>query len=327
MAERRKRHAPVRKEVKKGARKDQAPAGNGLLASHLETLADCLRRLLKAPLTSTLTVFVIAIALFLPGLFGLVAENLAALGTRFQESASITLFLIDSVSEVEALRLGGEIVASESVVAVDYTTREQALAEFRQRSGFGGILTELGSNPLPASLAVTPASSALVMIEKLAEEFEALPQVEAVAVDLRWMQRLSAIQATLENLALLIKVVLGLAVIFIVGNTIRSSVEHRKQEIEVLRLVGATAGYIARPFLYSGLLLGFSGALLACVMLVIFQLALGDTIDNLLSLYDSTLQIRTLALTDAIGLLVSGSLLGCLGAAVSAGIRLLSNPP
>lgn len=310
----------------KGARKDQAPLGNGLLTSHLETFADCLHRLLKAPLTSMLTVFVIAIALFLPGLFGLVTENLAALGTRFQESATITLFLIDSVSEEEALRLGDEIVEAEGVLAVDYTSPEQALADFRQRSGFGEILTELGNNPLPASLTVTPASSALAVVGELAEEFEALPQVETVAVDLRWMQRLSAMQAALVNLGRLIELVLGLAVVFIVGNTIRSNVEHRKREIEVLRLVGATAGYIARPFLYTGFLLGFSGALMACVMIVVFQIAVGGSIDNLLSLYDSTIQVRALAMVDVIGLLVSGSLLGWVGAAVSAGIRLFSTP-
>ncbi len=301
--------------------------GSEIVFVHLETLSNCLKRNLATPLTSATTVFVVAIALVLPALFSLLADNLSNLNADFQDSASLTLFLTDVVSIEEARQLSDDLLSRESVNFVEYTSQSQALAEFQARSGLGAIVAELGENPLPASLSVALASSDPDRVRLFAAELQALPQVEAVTVDLLWIQRLSAMQSLIRQLGLLLSIVLGLAVLLIVGNVIRSGIEQRRQEIDVIRLVGGTSSYIARPFLYNGLVLGFAGALLACLLIMVMQLAIKGYLDNLLSLYNSEFQIRAFTLPDALAMLVLGSLLGWSGAAVFTFARLRATPP
>ncbi|MCB1670973.1 MAG: ABC transporter permease [Pseudomonadales bacterium] len=297
------------------------------MSAHLEVLGDSLRRFAAAPLSSAMTIFVIAIALLLPALLGLVADNLAGLGGNFQDSARITLFLTGQTDDGEAVALSEDLRSAADVASVSYTSRSQALAEFQAGSGLGGIVTELGDNPLPASLSVTPSNREPDAVQALVTRLQALPQVESVLVDLLWIQRLDAMQAVVNQLGRILALVLGLAVLFIVGNSIRTGIEQRQREIEVVRLVGGTAGYIARPFLYSGLLLGLFGATLACLLLMALQLAVSGPIDNLLSLYGAEFRIRFFTAVDALSLLAIGSLLGWSGAAISSLTRIYASPP
>lgn len=298
-----------------------------LLADHRDTLGESLRRLVRAPIDTLMTVFVIAIALLLPGLFSLLADNLGGLGARFEQSARVTLFLAEEVGEEQARQLSNTLLEDPAIESVDYLSREAALEEFQARSDFAAVLAELGENPLPASLVIRPAATDPGGIQALVDRLGALPEAESLGIDLLWIQRLDAIHALLDRSAQVLRLVLSVAVLLIVGNTLRTTFESRQREIEVMRLVGGTAGYIARPFLYTGLLLGLLGAATALVLLTGIQLAVRPAMDNLLSLYGAAVPLQTLSGRDAMVLLGSGSGLGWLGAALSTAVRLYSTPP
>jgi len=149
--------------------------------------------------------------------------------------------------------------------------------------------------------------------------------VELAQIDLEWIQRLIAIRAVIERSGLLLTVILSLAVLFIGGNTIRLGIENRKSEIRVIRLVGGTNSFVARPFLYMGLLLGATGALIACLIIFMMQLGYYDLLDNLLSLYGANFQLRGYGIMYSLTLLLLGSCLGWGGALVSTAQHLISS--
>jgi len=297
------------------------------LRNHWLTLQDCIKGLVATPLSSAMTVFVIAIALLLPGLLSLVAGNLETLGSGFRDSASITLFLHDEVPEERGRELSNDLLQEFGFEAAQYLSRAAALAEFEAESGFGQLLTELAGNPLPASITISPGIAEPTRIQRVVGQLQDRPEVESAQLDLLWIQRLTAIQELLGRASRVLTVVLGMAVLFIVGNTVRMGIENRRREIDVVKLVGGTYSYIARPFLYGGLLLGMAGAAVACGLLMILQLSVGGAVDRLLSLYGSAAVLQGMSFNDALRLVGLGGALGWLGAALSVAARLYSSPP
>jgi cell division transport system permease protein len=170
---------------------------------------------------------------------------------------------------------------------------------------------------LPATLLLVPDSADLQQLEALQAELEALPEVAVVELDRAWIARLQAIRNVVSVLgqALLIFVLLGLFAI--IGNTIRLAIENRRQEIRVQKLVGATDGYIARPFLYTGFLLGSAGGVTACLLLLMLWLLLGASSRELAALYNSGFELSSLSPLSALGLVLLGGGTGWVSALIS----------
>ncbi len=299
------------------------------LLRHTQVALNSLGRLYRAPLASLMTAAVIGIALALPAGLYLLTGNLQQLSTRWDGAASLSLFLKHSAAEHQARTLRDNILAWPEIEQVDLISPEQALAEFRELSGFGDALDALEDNPLPTVLAVKPAAASAdsESISRLLERLRALPEVDLAQLDLQWVKRFNAIVDIVQRSIWIMATLLGLAVLLITGNTIRLEIQSRREEIEVTKLIGATNAFIRRPFLYSGLWYGAIGALLAILLVELAFLQLATPVGQLAGLYQSGFSLQTLALTDNLLLILSGALLGLLGAWLAVGRHMAAIEP
>jgi cell division transport system permease protein len=293
---------------------------------HAQVLVSSLGRLYRAPLSSLMTVAVIAIALALPSGLLVILDNLQRLNTAWDGTSSISLFLKQQTGEGQAERLARDLEGWPAVAGVRVIDRTQALEEFRELSGFGEALQALDSNPLPHVLEVRAtagvAEDSDQALASLVDELGRLPEVELAQLDLQWVKRFAALMDIGRRGILVVGALLALAVLLIVGNTIRLDIQNRSDEIEVSKLIGATDTFIRRPFLYTGLWYGLLGALLAW-LLVSFGFWLVDApVRRLAGLYDSGFLLSTLSWTGVGTLLLAGIALGLAGSWVAVGRHL-----
>ncbi len=315
------REQPARPETPRVHRATSGTPHGGVrswLLAHADALQDSATRLLRAPLSSTLTWMVLAIAMALPGGFQVCLENLRALGGYWEGSSRISLFLGMEVSERDGLGLAEQLESRAGVAGVHFVTRKQALEEFQTVSGMSGLLKELGENPLPALIIVRPAEgNSLAQVRALRDELAGLPAVEVAQLDLEWLARLQEMIELARRFGEGLAAILGLAVLLLVGNATRLVIEDRRREIEVQQMVGATRAYISRPLLYTGALLGLGGGILAWLILVGFLAWVAPPINQLASLYDSEYILIGPGLPLVGALLGGGAALGWAGAWLS----------
>jgi cell division transport system permease protein len=299
------------------------------LRHHARACAGSLGELARAPFATLLTIAVIGITLALPSGLYLLIANLQQVSRGWEASGQISLFLKREVTEAAAQSLAERIRRTPGVARVEHISRAQALAEFRRLSGLGAALDALKENPLPAVLVVHPASghAGPERLEHLAHELGKRGEVELVQLDLDWVRRLHAMLNLAERAVLLLAVLLGLAVLLITGNTIRLAVLSRRDEIEVVKIVGGTNAFVRRPFLYAGVLQGITGAGAAWVLVTLGLLWLSGPVQELAGLYGSGFRPRGLEAGATAGLLAAGGVLGWLGSRLAVGRHLYQTDP
>lgn len=285
------------------------------MEQHGQTAHETLGHLLRAPLATAMTLGTIAIALALPAILYLLLINLERFAGDWERSAAVSLFLAPTVDEGAAAGIAAELQARPDVARVELIARERGLAEFREYSGLGGALDQLGENPLPVVLALYPSPVALeqASLDRLIAWLETRPEVDFVRLDSQWLQRLQGILGLLGNTALLLGVTLGLAVLLVVGNTIRLEIENRRGEIRIMDLVGATPAFVRRPFLYSGAWHGLFGGLLAWLLVALGVGLLQRPVGNLAALYHTQFAVAGLDARATLILLAGSMTLGMLG--------------
>ncbi|HEY8331757.1 MAG TPA: permease-like cell division protein FtsX [Pseudomonas sp.] len=284
------------------------------LESHRASLVDSLRRLVHQPFGSFLTCLVMGIALSLPMGLSLLLDNVERLGGSWQRAAQISVFLKLEVAEVEGQALREQIAGMDDVLQADWIGREEALAQLQEHSGLGDALKDLPENPLPAVVLVTPQEIDKAALEALRERLAALPGVEQAQLDLLWVERLGAILQLGDRFVFGLAVVLVLALLLVIGNTIRLHIENRRAEIEVIKLVGGTDGYVRRPFLYAGAFYGVGAGVLAWGLLEYGLGWLNQSVVSLAGLYGSDFALAGVPAEDGLSLLVGAVLLGWVGA-------------
>ena len=298
----------------------------GYKAHHRETLRASLVKMLHEPMQTVLTVMVIAIALALPASLYLTVDNVQQVGSNFESSAQITVF-VNKGAKPEAIEdLEKKLNGMTGVNSVEYISAQQALLEFKALSGFGSALRYLEDNPLPAVFLVQPMMEGevdLVQTQKIITDIKALPVVDDVQIDMAWLQRLHLLIEMGHKIVLALGITLGIGVLLVIGNTIRLAIESRRNEIIVVKLVGGTNAYVRRPFLYTGLLLGLFGALIASIMLFSCLMWISSSVENLASLYQSQYRLQGLGITGFLSLMLIGGVFGLGGAwiAVSRHLR------
>lgn len=284
------------------------------LALHRQNFIDAFRRLASQPFGSLLTVLVIAIALALPAGLRVLVQNAGALNDSWEGAADFAVYLKMDVSAEAAARVARTIGARADVANVTLIDRAKALEEFRAKSGFGEALDALEGNPLPHTLVVRPKSGAVGDVEAVAAAIRAMPEADLVQLDTAWVTRLRAMLGLASRMVDLATVLLAIAVTIVVGNTIRLEINSRSVEIEVVKLVGGTDGFIRRPFLYLGFWYGLAGAVAATLILTVALLALEPPVRAVANLYGSAFTLTGLPAREAGILLAGGALLGLVGA-------------
>ena len=278
-----------------------------------------LNDILNNPITNFMTVLVIAIALALPAGLQILLENGKHLSSTWDGASRISVYLEIDLSEKKIDSTIKKVKANSSVKSVELISSNRALKEFSQYSGFGDVMDELDSNPLPTTLIVQPNNNLPSETEVLLKELKAIPFVDLVQLDLDWVRKLHAILLLAEKLAAALGLALGVSVLLIVGNTIRLSVQNRREEIEVVKLVGATNAFIRRPFLYTGFWYGLFAGILCWILLGGALYWLSDPIATLSGLYESDFSLSGLSFIQSFQLISIGCALGLLGSWLSVG--------
>lgn len=282
---------------------------------HARVFFFSLGKLWVNPLGTLLTASVIGITLALPAGLHVLVKNVAAVSYSWESTLQVSLFLKDSVNREHGEKLANDIGARPGVSKTKYVSREQSLAEFRELSGFGEALDLLDENPLPAVVVVSPRRDlGKDQIGALVQEFSALPEVEQAKLDQKWLERLYALLDIASRVVWLVAGLLGLAVIVIVGNTVRLDIENRREEIEVMKLIGAPHGFIRRPFLYTGFWYGLFGSLIGLIFVFAALLIIGGPTRQLSALYQSGYALSGLSFNGVLTMFAAGILLGWLGA-------------
>lgn len=240
-----------------------------LLIAHRKEANYSLQRMVQYPWSTLSTVFVIATALLLPACLLVLNNSLDTAVETFRASARVTLYLEAGVSDERGLEVSDNLLQREDVVAAEYISSERALNEFSAATGLDSVLAELGVNPLPATIVLQPSQADAALVNELASHARSLREVDTVQVDESWIQRAESIANTFGFLGQSLGLVFALGVSFIVGNAVRMTIETRKPEIKVIKLVGGSDGFIARPLLYTGIWYGLFGALLAAIVLTL----------------------------------------------------------
>lgn len=284
------------------------------LESHRASVVDSVGRLIKQPIGSFFTCLVMAVALSLPMGLALLLDNVERLGGSWQRAAQISLFMQLDVDAQQGQRLREQILAMPDVSEASWISREQALEEFQQLSGLGEALRELPNNPLPGVILVTPNEVDRDNLEALRQRLAELPGVEQAQLDLLWVERLTAILKLGDRFVFGLSLLLIATLLLVIGNTIRLHIENRRTEIEVVKLVGGTDGYVRRPFLYMGALYGLGAGVIAWLLLAYGLGWLNEAVVGLAGLYGSDFSLAGVPAGDGMSLVLGALLLGYIGA-------------
>ncbi|MFA6036739.1 MAG: permease-like cell division protein FtsX [Legionellales bacterium] len=289
---------------------------NTYLMQHLQAMVSSLGALWRTPFASLMTLLVIAIALALPAGLYIFVHNMQTVTQNWQSGAQLSLFVKDDVSDERAQAVSEEIKTFPGINRVEFLSREAAFTEFKSLSGFSEMLNTLPENPLPPVIIIHPTFTDPMLLQKLQKTLQAVPEIALVQLDLEWVQRLHALLKVGEKIVWILMLFLSAAVVLIIGNTIRLAIFNRQDEIAVIKLVGGTDAFIRRPFLYTGIWYGLFGSILAIVMVMCALMVLNDSVALLTSAYQSDFKILGLSLARGFDLLLLGTLLGWLGAAI-----------
>ena len=286
---------------------------------HANNCGNALGRLLRQPFASLLTVLVIAVTLALPAAMHLVIKNATSLSRNWDNALDFSIYLNSDVNRENAERLADIISQRADVESVQLVAADDALESFKEHSGFGAALDNLSSNPLPHTLVVRPSSANTEQtVLLLNEELGNLPEADFVQVDTEWVQRFLTILDMLQRAIAIGALLLGAAIVVIIGNTIRLDIQNRREEIEVTKLIGASNAFVRRPFLYSGLWYGLGGGLLALALVGYGLYAVREPAARLAGLYGSSFSVLSLDVSESLTIVGTGVLLGLIGSWLAA---------
>ena len=252
--------------------------------------------------------------LALPAAINLIVKNAQSISGSWDNALDFSMFLKQDITEEQAAALGRLIEQRADVDAVSFISASQALTDFKVHSGFGSALDQLPDNPLPHTLVVRPSagntSGSMILLQ---EELGNLPETEFVQVDTEWVQRFHAILDIVRQAIAIGAALLAIAIVVIIGNTIRLDIENRRNEIEVTKLIGASNAFVRRPFLWTGFWYGLFGGLLALGLVYYGLFLLHGPVARLAGLYQSNISIAAMSLDEALAIIGVGVFLGLFG--------------
>lgn len=285
------------------------------LVHHLRAFVSSLGHLTRHPISTLMTSTVIAIALALPAGLYISLSNLGGISTGWDDSTQISLFLHTKVTEAQANKLAQRLKKHKQISQIKVISKKQGLEQFKRLSGFGNALKFLDGNPLPVVISVQPVVDPQRpdKITQLVKTLKNEKQVELAQLDMQWLKRLYAILEIAHRGIWIIGSLLALAVLLIIGNTIRLDIQNQRAEIEVIKLIGASNAFVRRPFLYTGLWYGLLGGLLAWLLTVVSLGMLEAPVQRLAGLYQSTFRLSGLGAHNVFALIGLSCLLGLSG--------------
>jgi cell division transport system permease protein len=292
------------------------------MSQHLRTLGMALGKFLRSPVASLFNIGVIGIALALPAGFYVGLVNLQSFSHGLAAAPQLSLFLSLDANREDIALIESRLSQHAQVLNFKFVAREQALADLKTGSGLGDVMSGLAQNPLPHAFVIDARDSTAQSLEKLHGELKRWPKVAHVQLDAAWARRLEAVLKLGQLAVLVLTTLLAFALVAITFNTIRLQILTRREEIEVAKLIGATDGFIRRPFLYFGAIQGLAGGIAAWALIWAGIYLLNNGLADLSQLYGTSFQLRHLNPQDSLGLMLFSATLGWFGAWMSVGRHL-----
>ncbi|MCR4305043.1 MAG: permease-like cell division protein FtsX [Gallionella sp.] len=276
-----------------------------------------LRRMFESKLAGSINILVIGIALSLPAGMYVLLQNAQGLVAQISGTPQISLFLEMDAKTDDADNLGKQLALHPAIASVEFVARAQALEQLKQSTGLADVIGGLSRNPLPDAYIVHPRPGSAQLLDALRAELAKLPKIEHAQLDSAWAYKLETLLRFGHMLVLILAGLLSLALVAVTFNTIRLQILTQREEIEVAKLIGATNGFIRRPFLYFGALQGLLGGIAAWLIISLSLLLLNWQLDALSQLYGSQFTLHPLSPGDSLTLLLFSMYLGWLGAWLS----------
>ncbi|MCF8177161.1 MAG: permease-like cell division protein FtsX [Sulfuritalea sp.] len=276
-----------------------------------------MRKLVAAPVNSLLFLLAIGVTLALPAMGQLLLVNASRLTKATPSAPQISIFMTPRAASSAVEEIAHRLRVYAGVKNHQFLSREATLTRMKNKPELHDVIEALSSNPFPDAFVVTATDDSHSAMEKLASEFRQWPSVEHVQLDSVWVRRLDALLDIARTTVILIAALLGAGLVAISFSVIRMQILTHRAEIEVSQLLGATDGFIRRPFLYYGVLLGLGGGLIAWLVTGAATLWLQTPLSELAQLYDLVFTLQSLDMRDSLLLLGMSASLGWLGAMAS----------
>jgi len=285
------------------------------------------RRIFASPLSGMLNILVIGIALSLPAGMYVLLQNAQGLVAQLSGPQQISVYLNLDANRDDVAQIRKQLAEHTEIASFKFVSRDEALESLKASTGLDDVITGLEGNPLPDAFVISPKPADASALEALRKQLEKLPKVEQVQHDSAWAYKLDALLDFSRVAVLILASLLSLALIAVTFNTIRLQILTQRDEIQVSRLIGATNGFIRRPFLYFGAVQGLLGGIAAWLIISISLMLLNHSLDSLAQLYASEFTLKSLSFGDSLSLLLFSVYLGLLGAWLSVSRHLSHNDP
>ena len=263
----------------------------GWFNQHFHALQIAWRRMFAHPIGSLFTILVIGLVASLPAFAYLVVNNVASLAGKLDPEPKLSIYLKTSAGEPEVAAVKERLSATANIAESRFVSKDAALAEL-ESSGVSDVAKTLEENPLPHAFVIKPKSIEAAALDALKSKIQSWAEVDGVELDSDWARKLSAFVEFGKHAVFFLTLVLGLALVFVMANTIRLQILNQREEIEVSRLIGATPSFIRRPFLYFGAMQAVLGGLLALGLVTLGIYGLNQATAPLVKLYAGEFSFR-----------------------------------
>ncbi|MCX7189543.1 MAG: permease-like cell division protein FtsX [Methylotenera sp.] len=290
------------------------------LNQHVQAIKLVLARMHNNKLSTFMISLVIAVAMSVPGLFYMGVDHLSKLSNHMQDETEISLFLKLDANPNVASEIDAALAKNTAIKQYHLVTKDQAWKDLKAKAESNKIdneVSQLTRNPLPDAFFIQAKSADPATLEALKNELQGIPGVDQAVLNSEWAKRLSTILALGTKIILFIAALLAVALLVIIGNTVRMQILTQKDEIIVSKLIGATTGFIRTPFLYAGMVYGLLGGLLAMVILTLIVQLYNQSVTQLSHLYSSDFSLPWLNIPLYIAIVVASIFIGWLGSYLS----------
>lgn len=287
---------------------------NQQLSLHKEAALKALRQLFRQPVATLLILLMLAIAMTLPLMLYLGVNQAQQLLGQINESPSLTLYMQLNADDTDNQTVARALKEDQRLSEVTFISKKQAMAELQQSMGNQDLVSMLDTNPLPDAFTVMAKDNTPEHLQALCDELKELPMVESVKMDAEWVQTLYRLNELVHRLVWFLACTLALAFALVSYNTIRLQILSHREEIEIVKLLGAPASFIRRPFIYLSIwqsLLAVAISLGLCWWLMV---ATQPLIQQILQPYGIDVPSRFFSLPEIICIVVLVCGLGMLGA-------------
>lgn len=287
---------------------------------HRQAAKESMQDVYQHPIASMTTLLVLAITLTFPSLFWVAYDNAKTVSAQWKPQKQLHVYFQPALKEAEVNTLHMDIHNLPRVASSDFISAQEGLARLKKQKDIAPILNDLEDNPLPAATIVYPKVKHQTTGEMLSlqVELENMNGVDQVVNDSAWLLKLHAILTFFKRIVYVIVALLSIAVILIIANTLRLSMQNKYEQISVLKLIGASDAYILRPFIYLGIFYGLGAGCIALLITASCLHFIGLGLNPILSQYTLQWSIHFLSLKEILIILASSTLLGWLAARVSA---------